>query len=186
MFSAYSLYTLAEPSVWTTVAALLLGVGFSLSPVAHVAYYYVGTLCKNLFDEHRRWGTVSEAGQGLVNEYVRFLDITWMAAVGITALGWVVYTFLREKVQALRIRIINTHIKMKRHSISGEIQFCYALFVSIAHERDSIEKSQLKEKRNYIIDMLRRSSEQESLVLSYIQKAIHVLRLTCAWIVFFS
>lgn len=43
---------------------------------------------------------------------------------------------------------------------------------SIAHERDSIEKSQLKEKRNYIINMLRRSSEQESLALSYIQKAL--------------
>jgi hypothetical protein len=94
LFSVWSLYALAEPSAWATVAVVLLGIGFSLSPVAHVAYYYVGTLCKNLLDEHRLNGKVNETGQALVNEYVRFLDITWMAAVGITALGWVVYALL--------------------------------------------------------------------------------------------
>jgi hypothetical protein len=94
LFSAYSLYVLVEPSVWGIIAVALLGVGFSLSPVAHVAYYYVGTLCKSLFDEHQRGEKVSEAGQALVNEYVRFLDIAWTAAVGITALGWIAYTLL--------------------------------------------------------------------------------------------
>jgi hypothetical protein len=94
LFEIYALYTLAQPSVWTTVTAILFGVGFSLSPVAHVAYYYVGTLCKSLFDEHRRGEKASEAGQVLVNEYVRFLDIAWTAAVGITALGWIAYTLL--------------------------------------------------------------------------------------------
>ncbi len=94
LFSVYSLYALAEPSAWATVAAILFGIGFSLSPVAHVAYYYVGTLCKALFDEHRHSGKVSVTGQSLVNEYIRFLDLTWAAAIGITALGWVVYTLL--------------------------------------------------------------------------------------------
>jgi hypothetical protein len=94
LFEIYALYTLAQPSVWATAAAVLFGVGFSLSPVAHVAYYYVGTLCKTLFDEHQRGEKVSDAGQALVNEYVKFLDIAWTAAVGITALGWVVYTLL--------------------------------------------------------------------------------------------
>ncbi|MBD5156837.1 MAG: helix-turn-helix transcriptional regulator [Butyrivibrio sp.] len=42
---------------------------------------------------------------------------------------------------------------------------------TIAHERDSFPKDSLKEKRNLIIEMLRRSSEQEELALSYIQKA---------------
>lgn len=94
LFSVYSLYSLAEPSAWATAAAILLGIGFSISPVAHVAYYYVGTLCKHLFDEHQCGGKVSVKGQALVNEYVRFLDITWVAAIGITALGWIVYTSL--------------------------------------------------------------------------------------------
>ncbi len=42
---------------------------------------------------------------------------------------------------------------------------------TIAHLRDSLSKDSLKEKRNHIIEMLRRSSEQEELALSYIQKA---------------
>ena len=42
---------------------------------------------------------------------------------------------------------------------------------TIAHQRDSFSKETLKEKRNHIIEMLRRSSEQEELALSYIQKA---------------
>ena len=43
---------------------------------------------------------------------------------------------------------------------------------AIAHQRDSFPKDSLKEKRNYIIEMLRRSSEQEELALSYIQRAL--------------
>ena len=43
---------------------------------------------------------------------------------------------------------------------------------TIAHLRDSLPRDSLKEKRNQIIEMLRRSSEQEELALSYIQKAV--------------
>lgn len=42
---------------------------------------------------------------------------------------------------------------------------------TIAHLQDSFPKDALKEKRNRIIEMLRRSSEQEEIALSYIQKA---------------
>ena len=42
---------------------------------------------------------------------------------------------------------------------------------TIAHQRDSFPKDSLKEKRSHIIEMLRRSSEQEELALNYIQKA---------------
>lgn len=42
---------------------------------------------------------------------------------------------------------------------------------TIAHQRDSFPKEALKEKRNHIIEMLRRSSEQEELAINYIQKA---------------
>lgn len=94
LLSAFSLYSLAEPSLWATLAVVLLGVGFSISPVAHVAFYYVGTLCKSLFEEHRQGIPVSKSGGALVNEYMRFMDITWRAAIGITALGWIIYTCL--------------------------------------------------------------------------------------------
>ena len=43
---------------------------------------------------------------------------------------------------------------------------------TIAHQRNSFPKDALKEKRNHVIEMLRRSSEQEELALSYIQKAV--------------
>ena len=43
---------------------------------------------------------------------------------------------------------------------------------TIAHERNLFSKDSLKEKRNHIIEMLRRSKEQEELALSYIQKAL--------------
>lgn len=42
---------------------------------------------------------------------------------------------------------------------------------TITHQRNSFPKDALKEKRNHIMEMLSRSSEQEALALSYIQKA---------------
>ena len=47
---------------------------------------------------------------------------------------------------------------------------------TITHTQDSFPKDSLKEKRNHIIEMLRRSSEQEELALSYIQKAAENIR----------
>ena len=42
---------------------------------------------------------------------------------------------------------------------------------AIAHQRNSFHRDSLKEKRNEVIEMLRRSSEQEKLALFYIQRA---------------
>ena len=47
---------------------------------------------------------------------------------------------------------------------------------TIAHQRDSFPNDSLKEKRNHIIEMLRRSSEQEKLALSYIQRAAEAIQ----------
>ncbi|MBP1737685.1 MAG: hypothetical protein H6Q60_1566 [Oscillospiraceae bacterium] len=94
LLSIYSLYTLAEPSVWSAIAAFSLGIGFCVSPVAHVAFYYVGTLCKSLFEEFSKNKTANPSGKSLFEEYMFFLNITWAVAVGITFLGWIVYTIL--------------------------------------------------------------------------------------------
>lgn len=53
----------------------------------------------------------------------------------------------------------------------NEIMSLATEIATIAHQRDSFPTESLKEKRNYIIEMLRRSSELEKLALSYIQKA---------------
>lgn len=47
---------------------------------------------------------------------------------------------------------------------------------TIAHQRDSFPKNLLKEKRNRIIEMLRRSAEQEGLALEYINRAVENVR----------
>lgn len=94
LFSILSLYSLAELSHWRIVALIFLGVGFSISPVAHVGYYYIGTLSKSLLKEHLRGASVSKSGGALINEYVMFLDIVWWAAIGFTFIGWFIYAGL--------------------------------------------------------------------------------------------
>lgn len=47
---------------------------------------------------------------------------------------------------------------------------------TVSHLRDSFSKNELKEKRNHIIELLRRSCEQEELALSYLQKATENIR----------
>lgn len=90
LFSLFGLYLLAQPSVWTWLALGLLGIGFSLSPVAHVAFYYVGTLCKSVYENK----SIDHANEALINEYSRFLHITWRAAIVVTGLGWLVYSLV--------------------------------------------------------------------------------------------
>ncbi len=51
-----------------------------------------------------------------------------------------------------------------------------AEIATIAHLRNSFSRDVMKEKRNHIIEMLRRSSEQEALALSYIEKAVANIR----------
>lgn len=51
-----------------------------------------------------------------------------------------------------------------------------AEIATITHTQDSFPKDVLNEKRNKIIEMLQRSSEQEELALSYIQRAIANIR----------
>lgn len=47
-----------------------------------------------------------------------------------------------------------------------------AEIAAIAHQRDAFTKDSLRDKRNHIIELLRRSGEQEELALSYLQKAV--------------
>jgi len=75
------------------LAILFLGIGFVLSPVAHVAFYYVGIISKVAY-EQSEGKSCSVSNAKLINEVVLFLDITWRVAVGVTALGWLVYSFL--------------------------------------------------------------------------------------------
>lgn len=94
LFSVYALYMQAMSPFWGAASATVLAIAFSISPVAHVAFYYVGTLSKCLFAEHCEGKPNNPSGAQLVNEYQRFLNITWAVAVGLTFLGWGIYTVL--------------------------------------------------------------------------------------------
>ena len=80
----YSLFMLAHLSMWNGLAILFLGIGFVLSPVAHVAFYYMGIISKAAY-EQSEGKSCSVSNAKLINEVVLFLDITW---------GWLVYSFL--------------------------------------------------------------------------------------------
>lgn len=90
LLSLFSLYSLAQPS-GLSIGVVLLGLGFSISPPAHLAFYYVGTLSKTLYEDYKDGKTDRASSERLVNEYLLFLKITWLAAVGITAAGWIAY-----------------------------------------------------------------------------------------------
>lgn len=93
LVSLYALFGLTNKGLWAYLSITLLGIGFSLSPVAHVAFYYVGIISKKAYK--RSNGQVcSDEDSGLINEAVLFLDITWRTAIALTGLGWLVYSLL--------------------------------------------------------------------------------------------
>lgn len=93
LVSLYALFGLTNKGLWSYLSITLLGIGFSLSPVAHVAFYYVGLISKKAYK--RSGGQVcSDEDSGLINEAVLFLDITWRTAIALTGLGWLVYSLL--------------------------------------------------------------------------------------------
>lgn len=94
LMSIQSLYVLAKPSSWTIIAVICFIIAFSLSPVAHCAFYYVGSLCKSLLEQYNNNKTRNPPGELLVNEYLFFLNLTWVVAVGITFLAWLIYAML--------------------------------------------------------------------------------------------
>lgn len=94
LISIYSLYGLAKLSLWVFISMICFIIAFSLSPVAHCAFYYVGTLCKSLLKQYNDDKIKNPSGELLVNEYHFFLNITWIIAVGMTFLAWLIYAIL--------------------------------------------------------------------------------------------
>jgi len=93
LVSLYALFGLTNKGLWAYLSIALLGIGFALSPVAHVAFYYVGIISKKAYK--RSGGQVcSDEDSELINEAVLFLDITWRTAIALTGLGWLVYSLL--------------------------------------------------------------------------------------------
>ncbi len=71
---------------------------------------------------------------------------------------------------------INKEIMALAISQYDEILSFATEIATIAHQRNSFPRDSLREKRNQIIEMLRRSSEQEELALSYMQRAVEAIQ----------
>ena len=67
LVSLYALFGLTNKGLWAYLSIALLGIGFALSPVAHVAFYYVGIISKKAYK--RSGGQVcSDEDSELINE----------------------------------------------------------------------------------------------------------------------
>ncbi len=84
LYHVYQLIKLAGPK-YSVLTTLLLFIGFSWSPLAHAAFFYVGETYKTamLLD-------VASAGPvlALAGTFTSVLIITWTAAVALTGAGW--------------------------------------------------------------------------------------------------
>ncbi len=86
-FALYHVYQMIKPAgrKYSALSILLLFIAFSWSPLAHAAFFYVGETYKTamLLD-------VASAGPVLAlgGTFTSILYITWIAAVGLTAIGW--------------------------------------------------------------------------------------------------
>ena len=55
--------------LWAYLSIALLGIGFALSPVAHVAFYYVEIISKKAY-KRSKGQVCSDEDSGLINEAV--------------------------------------------------------------------------------------------------------------------
>ena len=98
----YAHWVLLRGSPVGTVGVLLLGIGFSLSPLAHASFYPLALASERAHAAYRTYvsdKTMSKGDQDgeapdpaaleHARRLYRFLMQAWIPAIGLTALGWV-------------------------------------------------------------------------------------------------
>lgn len=103
-FALYHIYQLIKPAGQksSALSILLLFIAFSWSPLAHAAFFYVGETYKTaMLLDTASAGPVHALG----GTFIGILYITWIAAVGLTAIGWLLVsiTVLRGKTSFPRV-----------------------------------------------------------------------------------
>lgn len=86
-FALYHVYQLIKPAgrKYSALSILLLFIAFSWSPLAHAAFFFVGETYKTaMLADAASAGPVLALG----GTFTSILYITWGAAVGLTAVGW--------------------------------------------------------------------------------------------------
>lgn len=92
LLSLYGLWQMAQPVrglVWAGLLCLLIG--FSLSPLAHGAFYVIAILGKAYCQDYAEEGKVNKFLVEALNQANHLLNVTWLSALVITYLGWALY-----------------------------------------------------------------------------------------------
>ena len=92
LLSLYGLWQMAQPVrglVWAGLLCLLIG--FSLSPLAHGAFYVIAILGKAYCQDYAEEGKANKFLVEALNQANHLLNVTWLSALVITYLGWALY-----------------------------------------------------------------------------------------------
>ena len=92
LLSLYGLWQMAQPVRGLAWAGLLcLLIGFSLSPLAHGAFYVIAILGKAYCQDYEEAGKANKFLVEALNQANHLLNVTWLSALVITYLGWALY-----------------------------------------------------------------------------------------------
>ena len=86
----YAHWALLRGSPVGVAGAVLLGVGFSLSPLAHASFYPLALASERAHTAHQAYVAARAASSGKEDSerLYRFLMQAWVPAIGLTTLGW--------------------------------------------------------------------------------------------------
>ena len=92
LLSLYGLWQMAQPVRGLAWAGLLcLLIGFSLSPLAHGAFYVLAILGKAYCQDYAEAGKANKFLGEALNHANHLLNVTWLSALTVTYLGWALY-----------------------------------------------------------------------------------------------
>mgnify|MGYP000966524961 FL=1 len=92
LLSLYGLWQMAQPVrglAWAGLLCILMG--FSLSPLAHGAFYVLAILGKAYCQDYAEAGKANKFLVEALNQANHLLNVTWLSALVITYLGWALY-----------------------------------------------------------------------------------------------
>ncbi|RMX06428.1 hypothetical protein D8I35_07785 [Corticibacter populi] len=85
LLAVYGIYRLLRPGRVSQLTALLLLLGYALSPLGHAGFAYIGLLAQGM--QHAS-GAALEAQIVAFLQFEHLLQVHWAASVGASALGW--------------------------------------------------------------------------------------------------
>ena len=92
LLSLYGLWHMAQPVRGLAWAGLLcLLIGFSLSPLAHGAFYVLAILGKAYCGDYAEAGKANKFLVEALNRANHLLNVTWLSALLVTYVGWALY-----------------------------------------------------------------------------------------------